>query len=378
MRSARAEGVHRELTGLARTGDGASEFAEAACAALGRAVPFEFACFATTDPATGLITGAYKTDPSDSRDAEFAQLEYGTEDVNQFQDVCGRRAPVGLLERDTAGHPERCVRYRDFLVPHFDHGHELRAGFRSRHGVWGVVAMYRPVGHSGFTEDEATFLASVSSTVADGLGAIATRRAEATATPDGPAVLTLGPGDEPRGATPAVAEYLDRLDSDSAGALPVPVLALAAAVRARRRGAPAAEPRATIRTRSGDWLVLAGAPLSAARGDDADVVVTIDRAQPPDIVRLVMTALGLTPRERDVVELVLAGRATVEIAHRLGLSAYTVQDHLTAVFDKAGVRSRRELVASLFYEHYAPRLGQPVDHRGWFAPGAEGVGQTLG
>jgi len=241
-----------------------------------------------------------------------------------------------VLERDTAGHPERCLRYRDFLVPCFAHGHELRAGFRSRHGVWGVIAMYRPVGRAGFTADEAAFLATVSGTVAEGLSAVAIRRASPAAIPSGPAVLTLGPDDQPRTLTPALVDYMDRLGAGGTGPLPVPVLAIAAAVRARRRGSPAPEPSATLRARSGEWLVLAGAPLAGGHGDDADVVVTIEQAQPP----VVVTALGLTLRERDMVELVLAGHATGEIATKLSLSTYTVQDHLTSVFDKAGVRSR--------------------------------------
>jgi hypothetical protein len=61
----------------------------------------------------------------------------------------------------------------------------------------------------------------------------------------------------------------------------------------------------------------------------------------------------------------LPSLARIHFAARLCLSPYTVQDHLTAIFDKAGVRSRRQLVASLFFEHYAPRLGTPVAQRGW-------------
>ncbi|MFC9290248.1 helix-turn-helix transcriptional regulator [Streptomyces sp. NPDC057052] len=65
-------------------------------------------------------------------------------------------------------------------------------------------------------------------------------------------------------------------------------------------------------------------------------------------------AYGLSPRECAVAELVFHGCSTQEIGRRLRLSPHTVQDHLKAVFDKTGVRSRRDLVAAIFSRHYAP------------------------
>ncbi len=70
-----------------------------------------------------------------------------------------------------------------------------------------------------------------------------------------------------------------------------------------------------------------------------------------------------------MTRLVLQGRSTSEIASALHLSPVTVQDYLKTVFDNVGVRSRRELVATAFRDHYRPRVLEdaPVGQDGWCA-----------
>ena len=94
-------------------------------------------------------------------------------------------------------------------------------------------------------------------------------------------------------------------------------------------------------------------------GPDSSVAVLIEQAQPAELAPLIADAYGLTDRERRVTELVAKGFSTNDIGQRLHLSAYTVQDHLKSIFDKTGAGSRGELVARLFFDHYAPRL---TDH----------------
>jgi len=112
-------------------------------------------------------------------------------------------------------------------------------------------------------------------------------------------------------------------------------------------------------------VVSATAVEAEARGR-SKVVATIEEARTAD-VPLVVAALGLSARERDVLIGVLEGQTSVEIADVLGISSHTVNDHLKSIFTKADVRSRRELVARIFFEHYAPRLGAPLGPSGWFA-----------
>jgi DNA-binding CsgD family transcriptional regulator len=105
-----------------------------------------------------------------------------------------------------------------------------------------------------------------------------------------------------------------------------------------------------VRTRAGRWLTLQAVALRP--GDE--VALILDAARRPEMAEVVMRAYGLSVRERDVAQRVIAGASTAEVAAELHISPWTVQDHLKSVFDKVGVRSRGELAKEVFDRHHAP------------------------
>lgn len=55
----------------------------------------------------------------------------------------------------------------------------------------------------------------------------------------------------------------------------------------------------------------------------------------------------LRPRERQILELLLAHRRVPAIAQALGISAHTVRNHLKNLYRRAGVHSQQELLLSM-------------------------------
>lgn len=76
-----------------------------------------------------------------------------------------------------------------------------------------------------------------------------------------------------------------------------------------------------------------------------EAVLVVSRSARSEALARLAAEHGLTPRETEVVGAVLTGGSTREIATSLGLSPYTVQDHLKAVFAKCHVTSRLQLTA---------------------------------
>jgi two-component system, NarL family, nitrate/nitrite response regulator NarL len=75
------------------------------------------------------------------------------------------------------------------------------------------------------------------------------------------------------------------------------------------------------------------------------VVRNAFEARPPDVRAAALLAEQITPREQDVLSLLVQGASSDEVARRLRVSPNTVRTHVQSIFTKLGVHSRLEATA---------------------------------
>jgi DNA-binding CsgD family transcriptional regulator len=332
----------RDLIRLCHAGLDLGRFQAEMMRRLRALVPADAIFFATADPATLLFTGAVAEDPLGAATERFLDNEFGADDVNKFQSLAQGARRVSSLDVATRGERSHSTRYRDIMAP-LGLGDELRAALVGSAGCWGYLCLHREESPYGFTPEEARTIARVAPHLADGCRRAAVpETAAAPLNPAAPGVVVLAP-DLSVTALTAEAEYWLSLVADPyRGTRPVPVAvySVAARLNAIDRHGVGTAPTVRVPTRSGAWLLVHATRL----GDDGAVAVVVQPAPHTDTARLLFSARGLTEREEAVASLVLRGASTRQIAGELHISPNTVQDHLKSVFDKVGVRSRRDLV----------------------------------
>lgn len=330
-----------------------------ASSALADAVPhFLTPCWFTLDPTSLLVTSHYQTEVPELP-AEWLAHEYFADDFHKMSDVARSEQGSSTLHEATGGNPSLSAAWNLYMRP-YGADQELLVALRTRAGhSWGILGLYREPNRPQFSSDERQFLRELSPLLAEGarrgllLGEVTDPEG-----PEAPGLVVLTENWSIESLTPGTERWFAELpDGDwEQGKLPPSVLAVAGrALRVAEEADLSREPVfARVLSRSGLWIVLHGATLL---GDGTRrIAVIIEPAHPGRIMPLLMTTYGLTEREQDVTRLILQGNSTAEIAERLVVSAHTVQQHLKNIFDKVGVRSRREMVGQVFFSYYEPRL----------------------
>jgi DNA-binding CsgD family transcriptional regulator len=332
-----------QLERLADSGAGGEELRREAIRVLGTAIRFERWCSLLLDPDTLVIGhGIGHNDWA----AELPRLNLGSAglgEINNHTILARSRDHVGVLSSATGNDLARARHWREILAP-YGVGDELCCVAVDERGPWGEFILFRDSDEPSFDADDAQLMRELSAVLARGLRRQAVAPAEdGETTPAETGVLLLDAGLEPRGA-PAAA--LKAAGSPFPDGIPGVVWNVVGRLLAVEQGELVGQPpRVRLRAADGRWAVIEAARLDGAAGG---ITVTVRAAGIDDVLDLVCRAHGLSRRERELVALVIEGLDTRELAERLFISPHTVQDHLKSVFDKVGVRSRRELVSGVF------------------------------
>jgi DNA-binding CsgD family transcriptional regulator len=380
MNERSAERVRRDILRLCHVGLDSRTLRTETIKRLRSVIPIDVSFFATADPATLLFTGAVVDEVLARVTPEFLENEFLHDDVNKFTWLARNATPVGGLDQATRREMAHSPRYRDILAP-LGLGDELRAALITGGTCWGFVCLHRDQSGLPFTTAEAAFLSRLTPHIAEGLRKALLLGSSCTAgatIPDEPGLLVLAEDLSVVAVTPAAERWLAEVTEAAwprGQALPYAVSAVAARLKTLERaperddGTPSElMPKVRLRTASGHWLVLHASWL-AGSGAARQIAVILEVARPVEIVPLIVQAYDLSRREGEIMQGVLRGLSTSELADTFHITSNTVQDHLKAIFEKAGVRSRRELVGQLFAQQYQPRIamGRGLDASGWFA-----------
>ncbi|MGE5408376.1 MAG: helix-turn-helix transcriptional regulator [Syntrophothermus sp.] len=336
-RSVQPERVLREVERLPAAADPDAFFGALVATLAQQGFEFAGACWHLTDPATGLFvwTGHRGELPGDF--ASALENEFLEEDVGKYAELAGRRRRAASLVSETGGEPRRSARFRRQLAPD-GFADELRFAFADSFGRWGSLGLFSErVFAAGEQEAAVGLVPVVARALREGVALTTAAPAEGA-----PGVLLLDADDRVVSRDARAAELLD--GAAATGALPGAVHVLAA--RARACGGPV---QGRTRGGGGEWIGLDASPLDdgdpTAGGGKGSIAVVLRPAPAHSLLELRLRAAGLTEREREIARALLRGEDTATIAAGLHLSPWTVQDHLKAIFDKTGVRSRRAFVA---------------------------------
>jgi DNA-binding CsgD family transcriptional regulator len=361
--------VTDQLAAAASKGDAWLAFAAAASDILARHVAFDRCCWHSVDPGTVLFTGTAHRNVGCSG-TWLAEHEYVIEDVNKWWFLARSGRLAGATSIATHGDLSRSARHRSHES--FGIGDELRGSFVLDGAYWGAVGLLRDEGKPHFAAEDVKLLQLASPVLAEGFrrALLAVPAEQALGEADVPGVVVFDAAGRPESVSPAAEFWIAQLAEDPAPPSPAQSFVVEQ-LAARARSLPEGHDplglaaRTRVRTTTGRWLLMYGTRLAGGGGGRAAVI--LQPAPHSEITSIIALAYGLTARERQISQLCLKGLATKAIADALGISPYTIQDHLKAIFDKTGARSRGELVGRIFLEHYVPRWEPQAAPDAWLA-----------
>ena len=320
-------------------------------------VPYDAYAFSTCDPDTGLMAHTVGENVPGALRRTYVERLYPDETAIRILDIARGRAAGSVTAVYETSHAvaEEFATYGLNAPVHLT----LIAEGRLR----GTCCVMREKRSCSEIERAQAFFGRAAPLVARALkSAAAIDEAKAAATSGvsvtTPGVLVLDAEARPILRTPAAKRWLRDLadigfaESDD---IPLSVLSLALRLRRARMDVPE-ELVVRLRGSSGRWYTIRGSLAEPEASGSATTVIVIRPAVRREVASVLTQLYGLSRREREVVASVARGESTKCIAAALGLSPYTVDEHLERACRKIGVRGRKALVAKIFVDGYAGTL----------------------
>lgn len=343
-------------------------------AEVGRMVPFDAFVWPLCDPVTATGVAPVARIPCPEELPLVIRLKYSSRPA-RWTGLAGPGSPASTLLRTTDGDLSLSLLW-DGVMRRYGVSDVLSAVFADKHGFWGWLDLWRVDSHGAFSEGEAAYLGDVAGLVTPSLRR-ATARQFGPPTHDehgGPgapitklpgkttlagngarrvelppqAVLTLDEDMAVAGETASTTDWLELLQPGPRPyqTVPAEVLNVAAQLLAKEAGVDDHDAEARVHIGSGRWAILRASRMaSAGSGATPPLAVTIQECPPEAQLDMFGRAFGLTPRQRQLLELAFAGESTAAMAVAQRTTAYTVQDQFKQIFENCGVRSRAALLA---------------------------------
>ena len=357
--------VFAEIKRLCYAGLDAAKLRQRVAERLRRSIPFDASVAFTMDPTTGLVTDALVDQMGDERALRFfLEHIYLEDDIFDFSHIARNRTTVNLLSEATSGKLERSLGYRELQAP-LGWGHEMKAVFTTGTQLWGGLCLTREKGRPDFAPCDVALVHRIAHHVGAGLRAATLQQDldDEREGDDAAGVLVLNQRGSVVQHNPAAERRLRELGELDAQwregkGLPQAIWMVLGALHCALQ--PESDhdlnraPELHVRGLSGRWLTLQASQTEASLTRPSETVVVIGPSAPRQVLTLTASSYGLSRREQEVVDLVVRGVSTKQIAQTLYISAYTVKDHLDHIFEKVGVRGRRALVKRLYLNTIAP------------------------
>lgn len=338
----------RQLAAATAQGASYEELSEAISRTVAAVVPHDGLRLVGTSPTAGFGPASFGFWHEFDPDLGMAllHLAFAGEDPCSMEYLARRSLPVGVVG---TGRGRRHRPAREVLAAH-GVGSELRLLLRDAAGVWGMLELLRTQDGRPFDDHDANRATQLGSML------IAVLRGHVTAGPTSPAtpriptgVIIVGPDHITRAATPQARRWREQLQArQRAPDFTAAPYCTGLSMQARRH---ARDPRTTAplvvgpAASYGRWVACHAQPLTD--GGSEDTAIIIETATSEQLLPSFCDWYRITARESQVIEHLLDATAPKQIARRLGLSTYTVNDHLKAIFRKTGVSGRDELLAAL-------------------------------